>query len=103
MIPVIEQILQADEAAREQVATATTESERIIHEVQQAAQQALTFRQNELNEAVQDEQEHALAEARLRASQIADETDRYIDQLQHNMQTVHDELIETLVQKVIDI
>ena len=103
MIPVIEQILQTDESAQKQVAAARAESGRIIREAEQAAQQTLTSRQNELNEAVRAEQEHALAQARLRASRIAEETDMYIDQSRHNMQAVHHDLVESLIRKVIGI
>jgi len=103
MIPVIEQILQADETAREIVAAARAESERIIREAEQTAQQTLASRLNELTEAVRAEQEHILADARLRASRIAEDADQYIDQLRRNMQAVHDDLLEALVNKVIGI
>lgn len=103
MIPVIEQIVQADEAAREMVAAARTESDLILRQAEQAAQETVASRLHELADAVLAEQESILTDARSRAARITAEADRYIEALQEKMQAVENDLIEKLVIKVVGV
>lgn len=101
MIATIDQILQADEDAREKVAAARSESDLIRLQAEQAAKETVASRLQELAETVRKEQESILADARARASIIAAETDAYIEALQQKKQAVQHDLIETLVKKVV--
>jgi vacuolar-type H+-ATPase subunit H len=101
MIPVIEQIVHADEVARKQVAAARAESDIIRLHAVQTAQETVASRLHELAEAVRAEQECILDDARSRASIIADETDAYIEALQRKKLAVQNDLVEALVKKVL--
>jgi vacuolar-type H+-ATPase subunit H len=101
MIPVIEQIVHADEVAREQVAAARAESDLIRLHAEQTAKETAESRLQELAETVRAEQESILADARSRAAAIAAETDAYIEALQQKKLAVQQDLIEALVKKVV--
>ena len=103
MIPVIEQIVHADEVAREQVAAARAESDLIRLQAEQTARETVASRLQELTEAVRAEQESILADARSRASRIAAETDAYIEALQQKKLAIQNDLIEALVKKVVGV
>ena len=101
MIPVIEQIVHADEVAREQVAAARAESDLIRLQAEQTAKETAVSRLQELAETVREEQESILADARSRAAAIDAETDAYIEALQQKKLAVQHDLIEALVKKVV--
>jgi vacuolar-type H+-ATPase subunit H len=103
MIPVIEQIVHADEVAREQVASARAESDLIRLQAEQTARETVASRLHELTEAVREEQESIQADARSRASIIAAETDVYIEALQQKKLAIQNDLIEALVKKVVGV
>lgn len=101
MMPAIEQIVHADETARELVTAARTEADMIRQQAERRAQEVAASRSRELAETVRAEQESVLADARSRASQIAADTERYIAELQHKQQAIQNDLIEALLNKVI--
>jgi vacuolar-type H+-ATPase subunit H len=101
MIPVIEQIVHADEAAREQVAAARAESDLIRLQAEQTAKETAASRLHALAETVRAEQEIILADARSRAATIAAETDAYIEALQQKKLAVQHDLLEALMKKVV--
>jgi len=103
MIPVIEQIVHADEVAREQVAAARAESDLIRLQAEQTARETASTRLHELAETVRAEQESIQADARSRASRIAAETDAYIEALQQKKLAIQHDLIEALVKKVVGV
>jgi vacuolar-type H+-ATPase subunit H len=103
MIPVIEQIVHADEVAREQVAAARAESDLIRIQAKQAARETVLSRLQELTDAIRTEQESIQADARSRASRIAAETDAYIDALHQKKLAIQNDLIEALVKKVVGV
>lgn len=103
MIATIDQILQADEDAREKMAAARSESDLIRLQAEQIARETVASRLHALAEAVREEQESILADARSRASIIAAETDAYIEALQQKKLAVQHDLIEALVKKVVGV
>ncbi|MDX9786940.1 MAG: hypothetical protein RBT11_09200 [Desulfobacterales bacterium] len=103
MIPVIEEIIRADEVAREQVAAAESESDLIRRQAEQTAQETVASRLQAMADVVRAEEERVLADARLRASQIVAETDDYIEALQQKKLAIQNNLIEALVKKVVDL
>lgn len=101
MIPVIEQIVHADESARKQVASARAESDLIRHQAEQTAQEIYASKLQEIAETARMEQESILENARLQASIISAETDAYIEALQQKKLAVQHDLIEALLKKVV--
>ena len=103
MIGAIEQIVQADEAAREQVDAARLESELIRLQAEKTARETLSSRLQESNEAFRIEQERLSADARSQASGIIAESDAYIEALRQKLAAVQTDLIENLVKKVVGV
>lgn len=101
MIGPIEQIVQADEAARELVAVARLEAERIQLQAEKTARETISTGFRESNEAVRIEREAVLANARSQAARIIAESDSYIDGLQQKRAAVQTDLIENLLKKVV--
>jgi|GEM_PF-3453088 vacuolar-type H+-ATPase subunit H len=101
MITAIEQILNADETAREKVAAARIEADAIRSHAERTAQEMLSTRMQELDDAIRGEQDRVLTDAQSQASQIAAEADLYIADLQRNKQAIQTDLIENLLKKVI--
>lgn len=103
MIATIEQILQADESAREKVAAARTEAGHLLSDTERAAQETVQVKMQELEDILRAEQAGILADARLQVSRIAIEADRYIEDLQQKQSAVQNDLIERLLGKVVDL
>lgn len=99
----IEQIVQTDEAAREQVKAARLEAEQIRLQAEKSARETLSTGIQESNEAFRIEREEVLADARSRAAGIIAESDTYIDALQQKLAAVQTDLIENLLKKVVGI
>ena len=96
----IEQIVQADHAARVQVAEARTEAARIRAEAQQQADAIATSQKAHLTKAVADESRSIHDEAQSKAYQVKIETDAYLKRLRHRKEALLSELVARLVQKV---
>ncbi|MGD9972395.1 MAG: hypothetical protein AB7S77_04985 [Desulfatirhabdiaceae bacterium] len=101
MIAAIEQILNADETAREKVAAARIEADAIRSYAERTAREMLSTRMQELDDAIRGEQDRVLADARSQASRITAEADRYIADLQRKKQAIQRDLIENLLKKVV--
>jgi len=102
MTGAIEQIVQADEAAREKLAAARSEADHIRSQAERTAQEMVTAKLRELSEAVRAEEERVLTDARSQISRMVDETDRYIEELQQKKRAVMSDLIENLLKKVVE-
>ena len=103
MITTIEQILQADESAREKVAAARTEADHLLSDAERAAKETVRVNTQELDDILRAEQAGILADARLQASRIAIEADRYIEELQQKQSAIQNDLMERLLKKVVDL
>jgi vacuolar-type H+-ATPase subunit H len=103
MITTIEQILQADESARGKVDAARTEAGHLLSDAEQADQETVRVKTQELDDILRAEQASILADARLQASRIAIEADRYIEELQQKQSAIQNDLIERLLKKVVDL
>lgn len=103
MIGTIEQIVQTDEAAREQVEAARLEAERIRFQAEKTAREILSTSLQESNEAFRIEREQVMADAISQASGIIAESDSYIEELRQKLAAVQTNLIENLLKKVVGI
>ncbi len=97
----IDQIVQADQLARQNVTTARDDAAKIRADAQQQAETLATAQKANLTKAVSGEVQSILAEAQSRAQQIRSETDAYVERLRACKEERLDELLTRLVKKVI--
>ena len=97
----IDQIVQADQLARQNVTAARDDAAKIMADAQQQAETLATAQKTHLTEVVSGEVQSILTEAQSRAQQIRSETDAYLERLRSCKQERLDELLTRLVKKVI--
>ncbi|MEJ2661619.1 MAG: V-type ATPase subunit subunit G family protein [Desulfobacteraceae bacterium] len=97
----IDQIVQADQLARQNVTAARDDAAKIRADAQQQAKTLAAAQKGKLTEAIKDEVQSILAEAQTRTQQIRSETDAYVDRLCSCKEERLHELLTRLVKKVI--
>lgn len=100
MIAEIESILVADDAARQEVASAEAKAEWIKALAQSRAESAVLEKKRELAASIGKEEEQILEEARFRTGKILEETSHYIEGLQDRKDAVLNDLVDSLLRKV---
>ena len=97
----IDQTVQADQLARQNVTAARDDAAKIRADAQQQAKTLATAQKANLTKAVSGEVQSIIAEAQSRAQQIRSETDAYLERLRSCKEERLDELLTRLVKKVI--
>ena len=97
----IEKILQVDENAFKKVAEAREQADTIIARARRRAGEMLALKEKEFLESSRMEVEKAAADARSKALEIQEATDRYLERVRERKNASEDELISSLVRKVI--
>jgi hypothetical protein len=96
----IEKILQADEKAFKRVESAREEASKIRVRAQRKAEAMLAMKEKEFAEALKAEVEKTVSDARSKALEIQDATDRYLEGIRERENALSDELISNLLRKV---
>ncbi len=100
MIAEIESILNADDAAREEVEAARAESKRLKDLARKQAGEIVSEKKRELAESIGTEEKHILEEARLKSEKLLDEASHYIQGLEDRKNAMLTELVGNLLEKV---
>jgi vacuolar-type H+-ATPase subunit H len=96
----IEKILQADENAFKRVESAREKASKIKVHAQRKAEAMLAMKEKEFAEALNAEIEKTVSDARSKALEIQDATDRYLEGIRERENALSDELISNLLRKV---
>jgi vacuolar-type H+-ATPase subunit H len=96
----IEKIIEADENAHERVESAKEEAQGVRDRAQRKAEEMLALKEKEFAEALNAELQKAMLEARMKASEIDDATEHYLERMRERKNSVSSELLSSLLQKV---
>jgi vacuolar-type H+-ATPase subunit E/Vma4 len=96
----INQIIEADDTARESVTQAQAEAAGIRAEAERQAEEIAASQKTRLTEAVAAQVREVLAEAQSRAQRTKTEADDYLERLHARREQVRVDLVDTLLKKV---
>jgi len=97
----IEKILHVDKNAFNRVTEAREEADTIRARARRRAEEMLALKEEAFVESSRMEIEKAASDARSRALEIQEATERYLERIREKKDAVTDELISSLIRKVI--
>jgi hypothetical protein len=97
----IEKILHVDKNAFKRMTEAREEADTIRARARRRAEEMLALKEEEFVESSRTEIERAGSDARSRVLEIQEATDRYLERIREKKDAVTDELISSLIRKVI--